>query len=188
MSGELMVWADVETTGLDERHDSLLEIAVLVTDSDLNLLDEDGVQFVVKHSPEEAGRLRATAASVVRDMHDATGLWGRLPEGTARGSVGLYLQDYLGQFAPNQSHLRPSERKLRLAGSSVKLDYAFIGQYLPNMFGQLNYRVVDVTSLAFLADEWTGCGYFEKAKTHAAMDDIRESLAELRWVRSQLGQ
>jgi len=100
--------------------------------------------------------------------------------------VDAALAEYLAQFAPDQSGKRPGERTLRLAGNSVKLDFAFTRVNLPVSFEQFSYRVLDVSSLAFTADEWWGCGYFEKQRQHSAMADIRESLAEAKWVRQQM--
>lgn len=188
MSAQVLVWQDVETTGLDELNDSLLEVAVIITDTDLNVLDEAGFHATVQYPKSNVERMRAAAPAVVQDMHDATGLWDRLPTGRPTKSIDADLTQYLRNFAPDQSAKRPGDRVMRLAGNSVKLDYAFTRVDLPRVFDQLSFRVVDVSTLAFLADEWHGCGYFPKARNHSAMADIRESLEEARWARSVIRQ
>lgn len=186
-TGQILVWEDVETTGLDENNDALLEVAVVVTDANLNVLDEDGFEATVWYSPGHAHQLRSATVPFVQDMHDTTGLWDRLPGGTPVEKVDADLAQYLAQYAPDQSQLRPGDRTLRLAGNSVKLDFAFTRVNLPMTFAQLNYRVLDVSSLAFVAGQWWECGEFPKQRQHSAMADIRESLDEARWLREKMG-
>lgn len=177
---DMLLWLDLETTGLDPYNlDRLLEVAAIGTDLDLNEV-ADPFEAVVRYGPETARALREeVAGDFVRAMHDKTGLWDRLPGGAPLSEVDSGLLEYTRSFAPEP-------KQARLAGSSVSgVDVPFTTRFLPNTKGHLHYRVVDVSSEAFVAAEITRTapGYFEKKRSHRAIDDIRESLDELRWLR-----
>lgn len=174
----LLVWVDVETTGLDpwDNHDELLEIAVLVTDASGNLVDEHGYHAVVHYDAEESVALYDHADDTVRQMHTRTGLWGRLASGIPLGQVEDEVLAYVQQWAVHP-------RQARLAGSSVALDRKFLEAKLPRLEQWLHYRVLDVSSNRFLLG---ALGHFGgpnvgKTPTHTAFDDIRGSLDEYRW-------
>lgn len=173
---DVIVWADVETTGLNAKKDFLLEIAVLVTDLDLNILDNTGYHAYVNHTKEIVYN---KANDYVREMHTATGLWDKLGDGKHTWDIDQELVDYIKQFAPWQ-------RTARLAGNSVRLDANFIDHWLPQTANHLHYRILDVSSIGFEAYEFKGIPEFLKNGTHEAMSDIRESIEELRYLRKQL--
>jgi len=174
----MLAWVDLETTGLDPRTDRVLEIACIVTDINLSPVDEEPFHSVVYYDPDHARHLRdAVADDYVRRMHDATDLWGKLPEGTPIGALERNLLAYIRRHAPQP-------RQARLAGNSVRLDANFLDAALPQVAGHLHYRLLDVSGIAYLANEWAGVPYFDKQRTHSALDDIRESLAELRHLRA----
>jgi len=171
----VIVWADVETTGLTAHKDFLLEIAVLITDLDLNILDDTGYHAYVNHDRQFVYN---KANPYVRDMHTTSGLWDKLKGGKHTWQIDTELLAYIKQFAPWQ-------RTARLAGNSVRLDANFFDQWLPQTANHLHYRILDVSSLAFEADI-RDIPLFPKAGTHEAMTDIRESIEELRYLRKEL--
>jgi len=172
-----IVWIDCEMTGLDLAHDALVEIACIVTDADLNELDE-GIDIVIRTSDE----LLAGMVDVVRTMHTTSGLLDEIPHG-------LELQDAADQvLAYVRSHV-PDARKAPLAGSSVYVDRGFIARDLPELDAHLHYRLIDVSTVKELARRWYPRAYFaspEKSGGHRALADIRESIAELRYYRAAL--
>lgn len=174
---EKILWVDVETTGLVAREEYLLQVAALVTDVQGNLLSDEFCEVVYQGNAQQ---LRDYANDVVRNMHDQTGLWNKLGQGLAVDIVDTLLLNFVKEYAPEP-------RQARLGGNSVALDMDFAREYLPKTHGHLHYRVVDVSSLAYALDSWGVVpGYFEKKKTHDALDDIRESLAEYRWLRQHV--
>lgn len=185
-SRDVIVWVDVETSGLNpwfgpESRRALLEVACLVTDTELNILDESGFEAMVEYSPEMVARLRDGAQPLVREMHDRNGLWDRLASGE-----GLSLYELDGALLSYVSEFAPDPRVARLGGNSVRLDLNFLEAHLPMTYGHLHYRFIDVTSVATLAGWWGGVPVFSKAGNHTAMSDIRESIAELRALKERV--
>lgn len=178
---EILLWVDVETTGLDCHQDYLLQVAAIPTDLDGNMLG--GEYESVLYYPESLVDVIKTMHTVeyVREMHNKTGLWDRLPQGKKHKVVDQELLDFIKQYAPEP-------RQARLAGNSVRLDLNFLEVDLPYSYAHLHYRSVDVSALAYvMADCWKiAPGYFEKKKTHNALDDIKESIAEYRWLRTHI--
>lgn len=170
-----LLWLDLETTGLDATKDKLLQVAALVTDAKGNLLTERSFERVVRYdNPKE---IRDMAVEFVQDMHDSTGLWAELPQGDSLESIDTELLAFMKEFAPEV-------KQIRLAGNSVRLDLNFMEAYLPESYGHIHYRSVDVSALHFALSAWELADeFFPKAKTHSAIDDIKESLAEYRWLR-----
>ncbi|TNY36866.1 oligoribonuclease [Thermomonospora catenispora] len=171
---DLLVWADCEMTGLDLRKDALVEIAVLVTDSDLNILDE-GVDVVIKPPQEAVEQM----SKVVRDMHTASGLLEALPNGVSVGEAEEMVLSYL------RTHV-PDPRKVPLCGNSIATDRSFIARDMPALDAHLHYRMVDVSSIKELARRWYPRAYFAsppKNGGHRALADITESILELRYYR-----
>jgi oligoribonuclease len=173
-----IAWLDVETTGLDAESQHLLEVACLVTDSDLNILDEVGYQTAIFYSSDELTSLKSSANDYVQNMHTATGLWDRLSTGKPMSQVDQELSSYIKQFEsePNQ---------VWLGGNSITLDRNFINKNLIAVGEHLHYRSVDVTSWAGPAEWWYGFNH-EKLTLHEAFSDIKESIEELRAIRNSI--
>jgi len=176
---DVIVWADVETTGLrPEDGHQLLEIACLVTDTKLNILDDDGYEVRIRHKLDDVMPL---ADDYVREMHTTSGLWTKIARGDGSGTyeqVDWALTNYIKQFAPEP-------RQARLAGNSVRLDANFIDAFLPTTSAHLHYRILDISSIAYEAQIFWGIPYLPKEMRHEAMSDIRESIEELRYLREQ---
>lgn len=170
-----LVWVDCEMTGLDLRRDALIEIAALVTDSELRILDE-GIDLVI-HAP---GELLDSMQPVVQDMHAHSGLTDAVRASTV--TVAEAEQRVL-------EHLRahvPDARTVPLCGNSIATDRAFLARDMPELDGFLHYRMVDVSSIKELTRRWYPRVYFsqpQKGLAHRALADIKESIRELRYYR-----
>lgn len=170
-----IVWLDVETTGVDSRVDSLLQVACVITDSALNVLHK-GIERKVFYSFDEVESLKSNADDYVVNMHENTGLWSALPvEGVALSKVSDDVCGYIDDFVD-------SSYRARLGGNSITLDRNFIEVNLPDVFSRLNYRSYDMTSVGGFFDLFApGVKKFEKKRTHDALDDIRESITEAQY-------
>ena len=172
---ENLVWIDCEMTGLDVEKDSLVEIAVLVTDSDLNVLDEQGLGVVIKPRKESLAQM----GDYVTQMHQESGLFDLLDSGLDVEQAEDKILDYVKSFAP-EAGTAP------LAGNSIGTDRMFLNRYMPKLDAHLHYRNVDVSSIKELTRRWYPKVYFQlpkKSGGHRALADIRESIAELRYYR-----
>ncbi|MDX2849616.1 MULTISPECIES: oligoribonuclease [Streptomycetaceae] len=169
-----MVWIDCEMTGLSLAQDALIEVAALVTDSELNVLGE-GVDIVVR-PPAEA---LESMPEIVRTMHTNSGLLEELDGGVTLEEAEKLVLDYIRQYVAEP-------RKAPLCGNSVSTDRGFLARDMPTLEQHLHYRIVDVSSVKELARRWYPRAYFaspEKNGNHRALADIRESIAELRYYR-----
>ena len=169
-----LVWIDCEMTGLDIERDALIEIACLVTDAELNLLDE-GVDLIIK-PPAEA---LAGMPEVVREMHTESGLLAELPSGIPVAEAGERVLGYVSGHVAEP-------RKVPLCGNSIATDRWFIARDMPELDAYLHYRMVDVSSIKELARRWFPRAYFAspvKHGGHRALADIQESVQELRYYR-----
>jgi oligoribonuclease len=170
-----LVWIDCEMTGLDLGSDLLIEVAALVTDSELNVLGE-GVDVVIGASHDELARM----PEVVRDMHALSGLTDEVLASTvtkeqAEQQVLAYLKEFL------------EPGKAPLCGNSIATDRGFIARDMTELDAFLHYRMVDVSSVKELARRWYPRAYFaspKKAGGHRALADIHESVRELAYYRS----
>ncbi|MBI1352117.1 MAG: oligoribonuclease [Actinomycetales bacterium] len=170
-----LVWIDCEMTGLDPVKDDIVEIACIVTDGELNELDE-GIALVVKPQTDTALN---EMDDVVVAMHTASGLLEEIPNGITLADAENQVLDYV------KAHV-PEARKAPLAGSSVYVDRGFLAVHMPALDSHLHYRLVDVSSIKELVRRWYPRVYFatpEKNGNHRALGDIRESIAELRYYR-----
>jgi oligoribonuclease len=171
-----LVWADCEMTGLDLRRDALIEIAVLVTDSELRVLDE-GVDIVIT-APDE---LLDGMQPVVREMHAHSGLTEAVRASTTTvAEAEQQVLDYL------RKHI-PEARTVPLCGNSIATDRAFLARDMPELDAFLHYRMVDVSSIKELCRRWYPRVYFsqpQKGLAHRALADVKESIRELRYYRS----
>ncbi|GAA1865269.1 oligoribonuclease [Actinomadura bangladeshensis] len=172
---ERLVWIDCEMTGLDLRNDALIEIAALVTDSELNILD-DGVDVIIKPPPESVTQM----TKVVRDMHTTSGLLDALPTGVTLAEAEDIVLAYI------RGHVKDAN-KAPLCGNSIATDRSFLARDMPALDAHLHYRMVDVSSIKELARRWYPRAYFaspEKKGGHRALADITESIQELRYYRA----
>jgi oligoribonuclease len=174
---ERLVWIDCEMTGLDLRNDALIEIAALVTDSELNILDA-GIDLVIK-PPEEA---LTQMTGIVRDMHTTSGLLDVLAGGITLAEAEETVLKYI------RTHVKDA-KKAPLCGNSIATDRSFLARDMPALDAHLHYRMVDVSSIKELARRWYPRVYFaspEKKGGHRALADITESIQELRYYRAVL--
>ena len=143
-----LVWIDCEMTGLDLACDALIEIACLVTDGELNILD-DGVDVIIKPPPEAVDQM----SNVVREMHTKSGLLAGLGQGVtldeAQDIVLSYIQQHISE-----------PRRVPLCGNSIATDRSFIARDMPQLDAYLHYRMVDVSSIKELARRWYPRVYF----------------------------
>jgi oligoribonuclease len=169
-----LVWIDCEMTGLDIVHDALIEIACVVTDGELNLLD-GGIDLIIKPPAEAIEQM----GDVVRDMHTKSGLLVDLSGGMALGEAAEAVLAYV-------KHHVPEARKVPLCGNSIATDRWFIARDMPELDTWLHYRMIDVSSVKELARRWYPRAYFaapSKHGGHRALADITESVQELRYYR-----
>ena len=171
---EKLVWVDCEMTGLDLVHDALIEVAVLVTDGDLNVLGE-GVDLLIRPTDEALAQM----GDYVRDMHTKSGLLDALPTGLTMEEATERVMDYVRAHAP-------VARKVPLAGNTIGTDRAFLARDMPELEQWVHYRNVDVSTLKELAKRWFPRVHYQapkKAGNHRALADIQESIEELRYYR-----
>ena len=169
-----LVWIDCEMTGLDIEQDALIEIACVVTDSDLNLLD-GGIDVIIKPPAEALDQM----GDVVRDMHTTSGLLADLAGGMTLAEASDAVLAYV------KRHVREA-RKVPLCGNSIATDRWFIARDMPELDNWLHYRMIDVSSVKELARRWYPRAYFaspDKHGGHRALADITESVRELRYYR-----
>ncbi len=176
-TSDRIVWIDCEMTGLDLTADALVEVAVVVTDSELHALD-GGIDVIVAPPAEALTQMN----DYVRTMHTTSGLLEELPGGMSLGEAQTAVLDYVRQWVPEAG-------KAPLAGNSVGTDKTFLDRDMPELVGHLHYRVIDVSSIKELARRWYPRVYFSapaKHGGHRALADILESIDELRYYRAAL--
>lgn len=170
-----LVWIDCEMTGLDLSTDLLIEIAVLVTDADLNILG-DGLDVVI-HAPDEA---LDAMIPVVTDMHTRSGLIEEVRASTVDlPTAEEMVLDYI------RGHVKQA-KMAPLAGNSIATDRGFIARDMARLDEYLHYRMIDVSSIKELCRRWYPRIYFgqpEKGLAHRALADIHESIRELKYYR-----
>ncbi|MFF0814497.1 oligoribonuclease [Rhodococcus sp. NPDC003318] len=170
-----LVWIDCEMTGLRLGSDKLIEVAALVTDSELNILGE-GVDIVI-HADDAA---LADMPDVVRKMHAKSGLTDEVRASTvtleeAQRQVLAYIREHI-----------PTPGTAPLCGNSIATDRGFIARDMPELDEYLHYRMIDVSSIKELCRRWYPRIYFgqpEKGLAHRALADIKESIRELQYYR-----
>lgn len=176
-ASDMLVWIDCEMTGLDLSHDALVEVACIVTDAELNELD-DGINLVIQPPAAAAESMN----DVVRTMHTESGLINEFASGTTLRLAEMAVLDYI------KSHVSDPGRA-PLAGSTVYVDRGFLARDMPAVNDYLHYRLVDASTIKELARRWYPQVYFAapaKHGGHRALADIRESIAELRYYREAL--
>ncbi|WP_121395267.1 oligoribonuclease [Pseudomonas aeruginosa] len=168
-----LIWIDLEMTGLDPDRDAIIEMATIVTDSDLNTLAEGPV--IAIHQPEE---ILAGMDEWNTRQHGQSGLTQRVRESTvSMAEAEAQTLAFLEQWVPKRSS--------PICGNSICQDRRFLYRHMPRLEGYFHYRNLDVSTLKELAARWAPQvrESFKKGNTHLALDDIRESIAELRHYR-----
>jgi len=174
----MLVWMDLEMTGLDPATDVIVEIATLVTDDELTIIAE-GPDLVVHQPPEVMARM----GDFVREMHTRSGLLDAIEKSE------ISLADAGAQTLAFIKQQVPEARSVPLCGNSIGTDRRFLALHLPEIEEYLHYRSVDVSTLKELARRWYP-GVIEgaprKQTAHRALDDISESIRELQFYRERL--
>ena len=168
-----LIWIDLEMTGLDTDRDSILEIATVVTDSRLNVLAE-GPEFAIAHPVA----VLEAMDDWNRNQHGKSGLWKRVVEsGVTLGQAEAQTVAFLAEWVPAGAS--------PMCGNSICQDRRFLHRLMPRLEKYFHYRNLDVSTLKILADLWAPAvkESFQKKGSHLALDDIRESIAELRHYR-----
>ena len=178
MLADVLVWMDLEMTGLDHDKDVIVEIATIVTDDDLEIVAE-GPDLVI-HQPEH---LLAAMDPFVVDMHTKSGLLERIRTSTvSHDEAARQTLEFI------KSHV-PEPRSVPLCGNSIGTDRRFLNKHMPAIEFHLHYRSVDVSSIKELVKRWyTGpdFSWIKSEGTHRALDDVRRSIEELRFYREKV--
>jgi oligoribonuclease len=173
-----LVWIDCEMTGLDIVRDKLIEVAVVVTDSQLNVLDP-GLDVIIHADDEDL----AAMGDVVTAMHANSGLTEAVRASTVTlDEAGDLVLEYVKRFVPER-------RTAPLCGNSIGTDRGFLARDMPVLDDHLHYRMIDVSSIKELARRWFPRVYFAqppKGLAHRALADILESIRELAYYRQTL--
>lgn len=170
-----LIWVDLEMTGLNPEHDRIIEMATIVTDSDLNVLAE-GPVFAIHQSDELLDGMDDWNTR----QHNSSGLVQRvkqsnITEQMAAAETLKFLQAYV------------PEGKSPMCGNSIWQDRRFLSKYMPELERYFHYRMIDVSTLKELSLRWAPkiYGGFQKESKHLALDDIRDSIGELRYYRDK---
>ncbi len=161
-------------TGLNPEVDCLVEIAVVVTDTELNILDE-GIDLIIKPTAEGLANMN----DFVRNMHTESGLINEFDGGLPLAEAEQIVLEYIKRFVP-EAKTSP------LGGNTIGTDRMFLARYMPLVDGHLHYRNIDVSSIKELSRRWFPRVYFnlpKKAGGHRALADIKESIQELKYYR-----
>jgi oligoribonuclease len=176
---DVLVWMDLEMTGLDVERDAIVEIAALATDASTLDAVDDGISIVV-HQPDD---VLAGMGEVVKAMHQRSGLLDEVRASTVGlEEAGARVLEYIKTHAP-------TPRTTPLCGNSIGMDRRFLSRYLPEIEEHLHYRSIDVSSLKELCRRWYPEPFRarpEKTEGHRALDDIRASIDELRYYRETI--
>jgi oligoribonuclease len=173
-----LIWLDLEMTGLDPDRDSILEIATIVTDADLNELAQ-GPVYAIRH----AEKVLKAMDDWNQAHHGSSGLWKRVLESkVAAGEAEQGTLRFLDQWTEKGAS--------PMCGNSICQDRRFMYRLMPELEGWFHYRNLDVSTLKELAARWAPqlLEGFSKQNRHEALSDIRESIEELRYYRSLMGQ
>ena len=173
ISAENLIWIDLEMTGLNPKFERIIEMATIVTDSDLNILSE-GPVFAINQPTELLDNMDKWNTR----QHNASGLVNRvinspITESQAEEETLAFLK---GWVPANASPM---------CGNSIGQDRRFLNKYMPKLESHFHYRNLDVSTLKILAQRWSPrvSNAFKKESTHLALQDIRDSIAELRYYR-----
>ncbi len=174
---EYLVWIDCEMTGLNPDTECLVEIAAVITDTELNVMDE-GIELVIK---PRAGTIEAMG-DYVRKMHTDSGLINEFEDGLELEDAEAQVLEYIKKYIP-------TAKTTPLAGNTISTDRLFITKYMPKLDDHLHYRNIDVSTIKELAKRWYPRAYFQAPKKdggHRALADILESIEELKYYRQSV--
>lgn len=172
MAAKYLLWVDMEMTGLDEKKDKILEVAITITDLDLNCLEE--YDQVVYQPPRVVENMNEWS----KKHHAKSGLTLRVQEGKP-------LKEVENEVITMVNKYFKAKKRIVLAGNSVGNDKRFIEQYMHRLANRLHYRIIDVSSFKEIFREKYGIK-FKKQSKHRAIADIRESIAELKTYLSYI--
>jgi len=173
-----LIWIDLEMTGLDPAHDSILEIATIVTDKDLNQLAE-GPEFALRHPVERLDAMDDWN----RHQHRKSGLWQRVVDSDIDiGTAEALTVEFLTQWVP--------PGKSPMCGNSICQDRRFLFRLMLRLELYFHYRNLDVSTIKELARRWAPdvSRGFTKESSHTALSDVRDSIAELKYYRPFMGR
>ena len=175
----MLIWMDLEMTGLDPDTNVIVEIATLVTDDNLEIVAEG--PDLVFHQPDD---VLARMDYFVTNMHTTSGLLELITTSTVSEADAMaQTLEFIKQYSPEPG-------KIPLAGNSIRTDRSFLAKYMPDIENWLHYRCVDVSTVKELVKRWyPGVEHSRPStggQTHRAMDDIRDSVAEMRWYRDKV--
>jgi len=176
VSSQNLIWIDLEMTGLNPAHDRIIEIATIVTDSNLNVIAVGPV-----HAIHQADELLNGMDDWNTKQHNGSGLVKRVQESCIdEKKAEAATLEFLKQYVP--------EGKSPMCGNSIWQDRRFLDRYMPDLEKYFHYRMIDVSTLKELALRWAPKVYngIQKESRHLALDDIRDSIAELRYYRETL--
>tara|TARA_B100000963_G_scaffold96177_2_gene82942 strand:+ start:2624 stop:3172 length:549 start_codon:yes stop_codon:yes gene_type:complete len=168
-----LIWIDLEMTGLDPNHEKIIEIATLVTDSDLNIIAE-GPNIIIKQSDEILNKMDDWN----KNQHGSTGL----VEAVKRSDITTQIAEietleFISKYVP--------EKFSPMCGNTVSHDRRFLIRYMPRLEAYFNYRHIDVSSFKEAAVRWMNeAQTYEKNSSHRALDDIKESVEELKFYKN----
>jgi len=171
-----LVWMDCEMTGLDPMKDGLLEIATIITNYDLEIIAH-GPVLPIRQSEAKLAKMDAWN----RRTHKKSGLIDRVRnDGVSVAEAERLTLAFVKKYC--------YKRTAPLCGNSIGQDKRFLARYMPTLHEYLHYKVVDVSSIKVLVQEWYGGRYQspEKKELHRALDDIEESIAELAFYRKNV--
>jgi oligoribonuclease len=173
-ASDRLVWIDCEMTGLDVEVDELVEVAVVITDFDLEPV-HPGFEIVI--NPDQSAL--DNMGDFVRNMHTESGLLDLIPNGVSLAEAEYKVLEYILQHVP-------TEQQAPLAGNTIGTDRAFLARYMPRVDSHLHYRNIDVSTIKELSRRWFPRVYFNapvKNGGHRALADILESIRELDYYR-----
>jgi len=173
-----LVWIDCEMTGLNPKHDKLLEIAVIITNGNLDVVD-DGIEFVIKRDKSTLDNMDKWCV----EQHGKSGLTQACLESPhSKDDVSSVVLEYIKRWIPEK-------RTGVLAGNSVHADRSFLVEEMPEVVDWLHYRIVDVSSIKELCRRWypgTEAPSRIFSGKHRALEDIKSSIRELAWYRENI--
>ena len=168
-----IIWMDLEMTGLDPKVDEIIEIACIITDSDLTVLEEAPV-LTIKQEAHVFERMDAWN----QNQHTKSGLWANVLKSTMNITEAekIVLQFLKEQVPPNSY----------LAGNSIWQDRRFLRKYMPKVDAYMHYRMIDVTSIKLVSNYWHPKVKYSKKEAHRALDDVKESIEELNYYKQHI--